>query len=321
MGTPQLSPSGSLFTGLFSIPSETRTQVYRRYFQDAIVRFTRARNSAKPRAYYKGRIELMLVCKEIYLESHPIYAASVKLILKNTRISHIAAARQYHRIKLLQYLEIVDEPRMALYVGNLPALKTLKISIPGHLRGWIFLRGALLDDVLLGGILEGAIREAVCQEAQEPPLLFQIPLNARRVPGLPKPSRVRSWLQTLADDPTRSFRIIETMPFQFPENVAYFPATTPPGEAGGPCLVSLLVLIFDGTLIKVTSISNMMLIRERHCASVSLTMSIAPSRSGRKEQSRHTECSKTRRWEGSLRRGWKMLRLRTATSQTALQAE
>ena len=113
---------------------ETRVRIYSYYFPRAILRLTRPQYAKRARVFTQTKVDLILACREIYIESQPIYAASMKLILKNTRLNHISSTPEFSPLKLIQYVELVDRSDLPLDVSCLPSLRVLGLSMHTHVR-------------------------------------------------------------------------------------------------------------------------------------------------------------------------------------------
>jgi hypothetical protein len=127
-------PPSAVMGDLSRLAPEIRVRIYQHYFQSAIVRFTRSSGSSrdvrrgiahKPRVYFKSSIALMVVCKAVYLEAHPIYASSLTLILRNCTLQDLPPPNRYSPLKFIQRLEIASGWYLRIDLSLLPALKQI----------------------------------------------------------------------------------------------------------------------------------------------------------------------------------------------------
>ena len=149
------------------LPSEARAIIYKHYFGDGtIIRYTRAADQPRARVYYKSKVGLMVICKAVYLEAHPLYWSSATLILKNTRLDNINSTDGFSPLQFVERIQLVDDWYDALDVAQLPALKTLKLSITGHWRDHVRLPHANSSDEAIGYV-EGEVDDNFKAQAKQ----------------------------------------------------------------------------------------------------------------------------------------------------------
>ena len=156
---------------------------------------------------------------------HPIYSAFLRVVLRNVGIPRLP--NEYSPFKSIESVELVDSMKQSFSVADLPALRTLKISVPAAARGFLLTPFPQTSN-WLERFIDGSLDDGLKEKAKSATLTFRsLPLPYHYPPNydptnIPSfranfvyPVKGSNWLSSIILDSKRKLQVIDTLTVHF----------------------------------------------------------------------------------------------------------